>query len=278
MNSQINRVKELTSLEENSNVPSVHNIFAFASGKGGTGKSFLALNSAYALSQLHYRVLLVDLDFNLSSINILLNYHTNNTLGKYFNSDTPLTDQIVQYSNHLSIIFGDSGSYNFPEINSNLINQFFRELNQIKNQYDFILLDFPSGLDSTILNMFSYSDFCLIVSTTEPISVMDAYAVSKLLKVNEIKAVKLVLINKAKDSAEGEQAFNNIQTAVQHFLKERLIFVGQTFSDSLVTESIINQSLYLKDFPNSQLAHQITSCVKELAKIKQVANSHQPIY
>ena len=169
-------------------------------------------------------------------------------------------------------------SYNFPEINSNLINQFFRELNQIKNQYDFILLDFPSGLDSTILNMFSYSDFCLIVSTTEPISVMDAYAVSKLLKVNEIKAVKLVLINKAKDSAEGEQAFNNIQTAVQHFLKERLIFVGQTFSDSLVTESIINQSLYLKDFPNSQLAHQITSCVKELAKIKQVANSHQPIY
>jgi len=59
-------------------------IFSFTSGKGGTGKTFLALNIAYALARLQKRVLLIDLDFNLANLHLLLNVNPLSTLNEFF--------------------------------------------------------------------------------------------------------------------------------------------------------------------------------------------------
>jgi len=274
MNEQISRLIEIKRLERKNKTD--RKIISVCSGKGGTGKSFLALNFGYKLSRLNKKVLVVDFDFNFSNLHLMINEISENPISNLFLQKSSFDELIFKYTENLHFIFGDSGSSEFPKLNNDLLEYFFIHLDYISNEYDYIILDSSAGADDLVIYQLSRSDINLIVASPEPTAVMDAYVLIKVITENLEQPRNLVVINKADNKEEGEQAFKNLNTAVNHFLKTEIILLGVIDYDRLVYKSIVNQELFTAAYPNSVASLEIEDIVHRFLKIEHVANNNQP--
>ncbi len=272
---QAERLVELQNLALNNNVRSSQKVYAFSSGKGGTGKTFLSLNLAYSISKQNKKILIIDLDANLSNANILLDVVATKTIYNFFAGIDSLDNLITEVEENFHFIFGDSGKANYPTPTSANVDKFFSQLRVIENDYDYIFLDLGAGADDLIFNFLIRSDFNIVVTTPEPTSVMDAYVVLKLLKFHKYSGQKFVVINKCKSETEGENTLNNLDSASAHFLKEKINCLGFISEDSSVNESIISQRLLTKQLPKSKVSLQILKLSKQLFEYKHMANNRQ---
>ena len=270
---QAERLVELRNLALNkSDRPSLK-VYAFSSGKGGTGKTFLSLNLAYTISKQNKKVLIIDLDANLSNANILLDVVASKTIYDFFSGNDSLKNIITEVETNFHFIFGDSGKANYPVPTASIVDKFFSQLRTLEKEYDYIFLDLGAGADDLIINFLTRSDFNIIVTTPEPTSVMDAYVVLKLLKFHKYSGQKFVIINKCKSEAEGESTLNNLDSASTHFLKEKITCLGLISEDSSVNQSIISQCLLTKQLPKSKISLQIMKITKQLFEYKHMANN-----
>lgn len=275
MNGQASRLIELNKLAEIGKRSSTSKIISVCSGKGGTGKTFFSANFAFQLSRLNQRVLLIDLDLNFSNLNILLNRTSSKTIANFLEQKEALDEIVFEYSPNLDLIFGDSGRSDYPRVSREIIDYFFIALAKIQDRYDYIILDLSAGADDLILHQLRKSDYNFIVTSPEPTAIMDAYVVLKLLIENGTEAARFIVINKCADSDEGENAFRNLSTAVNHFLKKKIELLGTISYDNAAHKSIVNQELLLNYDGESNAAREISANVKRFITITQMANNNQ---
>ncbi len=274
---QAQRLVELKKLErELSSGGEERKIFASCSGKGGTGKTFVTLNLAYALSKKGKKVLLVDLDTNMSNANILINAKPQRTLIEFFSSRASLRELIYHYDNNYDFIFGDSGRLDYPKINQFKVEDLFFSLRELSSEYDYIFLDLSSGAAPETLAILSHADGNLIVATPEPTAIMDAYVIIKLLKQEGSVKDKYLIINKSGSAQEASTAFDNLNKASEHFLKEQLRFLGMVRSEDTASRSIIEQELALKKYATSRLTFDILKVAENFSEFTHLANNSQP--
>lgn len=277
MNEQVSRLIELRRLEDRGKVvPNVKTI-AVVSGKGGTGKSFFSLNFAYQLSRLNKKVLLVDLDFNFSNLHLLLNHASESTLSDFFLQRKILRELIFKYAENLHIIFGDSGASDFPKVSRDLFEYFFIQLSKISPQYDYVVLDSAAGGDELTLYELNKTDYNIVVASPEPTAVMDAYVMFKLITESTDNTKNFIVINKSESKEESDSAYQNLSTAVRHFLRADLTLLGVIGYDRSVYRSIVEQELLMKAYPNSMAALEISELARRFLKITQVANNNQSL-
>ena len=272
---QAERVLELERLSNTKNSEKSSRIIAFTSGKGGTGKTFVSLNIAFALSKENKKILFVDLDPNLSNANILLNVVATKTIYNFFTGRNLLTEQITEYEPNLHFIFGDSGKLDYPKTKPELLKNFFYQLRFIQKKYDIIILDTGSGASEDEIGILLNADHNIIITTPEPTAVMDAYVIIKLLTSRKSTASKMLIINKCNDKKESVETFNNLSMAAKHFLKEKLNLLGEIDYDPAVGRSILTQELFYKKYSRSSVGIQISKISKSLYEIVQMVNNNQ---
>lgn len=278
MNGQAGRIFELQRLEKKrakTNSPQNGKIFSFTSGKGGTGKTFLAVNIATSLAKQGKKVLLIDFDYNLSNVHILVDVIPEKTLSLFFLNKELLPNLITEIEPNLSCIFGDSGLQDFPKLTEGAIANFFDQLRRIEHLFDFIFVDTASGSNKETLEILSYADQCILITSPEPTSVMDAYAVLKLLNGIGFTGRKNIIVNKSEDKNIADITFLNLKTAVDHFLKIEIKFLGFVNNDAAVSRSIMAQTPLFKDEPESGITLQINELAANLVKNIHVANIQQ---
>jgi len=250
-------------------------IFAFASGKGGVGKTFVSLNLAMALSSGGKKILVMDLDFNLSNINVLLNSSSGNKLQTYFTNEKSLPDLVYKYNKNLHFIFGDSGVADYPEITPTALYKLFQDIKfNLPHKYDFIFLDLPPGVNKNILTTLTLVDEIVLLTSPEPTSVMDSYVVIKSLKASGLDYPVNIIVNKAGKS-QGETAFQNLYQAVNHFLKFPIKFLGNISNSADVTQSIMEQRPFFEHYTASPVYGELLSIAREVNKINHVVNNSQ---
>ena len=248
-------------------------IFSFTSGKGGTGKTFLALNTAYALSRLQKKVLLVDLDFNLANLHLLLNVNPLSTLNEFFLGKKMVSDVITNLNANIDAIFGEPGSSALPQLTESQYTLFFSNIRKIASNYDYILIDSGAGANSTIINLLRRCDENIFVVTPEPTSVMDAYVLMKYLYQNSGKNLFPVVINKSKDENDSLQTFEKLQTAVTHFLNIELVHLGSVYYSEEIRTSLLEQKLFINSYILSPEAEQILALAGRINEYHQMANN-----
>ncbi len=247
-------------------------IISFTSGKGGTGKTFISLSIAYILSTLNKKVLFIDADLNFANSNILLNTIPKTTIDNFFKGNKLLKDVITKYNSHFHLIFGESGESEPLELKNELVDRLFNNLYKLKENYDYVIIDTASGGQKGLINLLSFSDVNIIVTSPEPTAVMDAYVMVKLLNNEKYKGKKLILVNKCSSEEEGETAFNNIKTASGYFLKDNVEFLGYLSFDENVFNSITKQELLIINNPSAQICSRLTKLSGALTDIIQLAN------
>lgn len=275
MNEQASRLIQLLQLEKKELKSGNAKVISVCSGKGGTGKTFFAANFAFALSNIGKRVLLIDFDLNLSNLNIILNQTSANSISEFFEQRKSLDELIISYSQNLHLIFGDSGKEYFPRVSKEIIDYFFISLNKISVNYDFIIIDSAAGASDITIQQLLNSDYNIIVTSSEPTAVMDAYVLMKLLKAENSSSIKLVVINKASDEEDGRNSFQNIFVACKHFLEEEPIYLGSISFDIAAHKSVVNQQLLLENDETAKSSMEIKFIAKSFVEFVQVAKNNQ---
>ena len=115
-----------------------------------------------------------------------------------------------------------------------------------------------------------------MVTNPEPTALMDAYVLIKLLMNNKNADKIYVVVNRCIDGSEGKQSFDNLKSAVDHFLKTGINFLIEIPESTEVRKSIIDQKLLAETNKSNQVISSIQIAVNKISKIHQVLNINQP--
>lgn len=276
---QAKRLYELQKIYESKeeNVK-LNSTFIFTSGKGGTGKTFICANLAFALAEKKKKVLLIDFNLQFANLHILLNSVPEKTLKNFFNNESIFSEIIFKFNDYLDIVYGELGEENNFSFTENDIEFFFNKIKKIQKDYDFILIDTFSGANDLIISLMKDTAFNIIVSNPEPTALMDAYVIVKMLNQSNANGKKLLIINKSLSEKEALASLDNLNKAINHFLNDKVDYIGTIPFDEKIIRSfsmLSNQEIIINRNNNFKIYNAISNLADKLINIKQVANNNQ---
>jgi flagellar biosynthesis protein FlhG len=247
------------------NSTALPNIIAVASGKGGVGKTWLAVTLAHSLAEAGKRTLLFDGDLGLANVDIQLGLMPERDLGHYENG-TRLHRLITPYpKGPFDIIAGRSGSGSLAALEAGRLYTLCSELMELATDYDCVVLDLGAGVETPVRALSNIARTRLVVTTDEPTALTDAYAFIKLSMTNGRAPDDLrVVINLATNSREGERTYGTLSKACQEFLKFTPKLAGIVRRDTKVRETIRAQSPLLGRFPTADAATDVRALARGL--------------
>lgn len=237
---------------------------AITSGKGGVGKTNLALNIAIALQEMEKKVLLVDADLNLANLDILMGISPRRTLRDAALGLKSITEVIVQGPGGVHLLPAHSGASDIFGIENILKERLIQQLILLESQYDYIIVDTAAGIARYVIDFVAYADEVIVVISSEPTSIMDAYAVIKVAHKKNPQIRVRILVNQIKSVSEGKEAFEKVKIAADRFLKLSLVPIGFIFSDINVIKAVKNQQPFILAYPQSSASHCIYKITKQI--------------
>lgn len=231
-------------------------ILAVTSGKGGVGKTTVAVNLATTLAGLKRRTLLVDCDLGLANIHVLTGVKPTRTLLDFINRVGKLEEAIIKGPGGVDIICGGSGEKRLADLDARWMDQLQNELSRHFASYDNVVLDTGAGISSQVLRFLGMADDILVTLTPNLSAILDAYGMVKTVRQEKLKGRVHLLVNQVRDEQQGQQVAGRIQACAQRFLEDIPDYVGYLLDDSAVEDSHQNrQALVLShpQHPNSRL-------------------------
>jgi flagellar biosynthesis protein FlhG len=240
-------------------------MIAIASGKGGVGKTWLAITLTHALAQQKLRTLLFDGDLGLANLDIQLGLMPKHDLGSVIAGRLTLNQAVLTYEEgNFDIIAGRSGSGGLANVPVSRLKILGDDLNLLAAAYDKVIIDLGAGVERTVRQLTQSVGICLVVATDEPTSLTDAYAFIKVTHMERPGADIRIVINMANSTREGERTYNTLLKACEGFLKISPPLIGVIRRDNKVRESIKSQSSILIRFPNTEAATDVEKIAERL--------------
>ncbi len=152
-------------------------IIAITSGKGGTGKSTICAEMGFALAKLGHRTLIIELDFGLRCLDIMLGvkdeikHDMGDVIAKTCDIYQATTQ--VKLASNLSLVAAPENP--FSKVDAETIKQVCDEM---RKYYEYIIVDTSAGTIESVFDVVEQSDLILINTTPDPICVRDARAMS----------------------------------------------------------------------------------------------------
>lgn len=239
-------------------------VIAVSGGKGGVGKSNIAVNLSIALSEMRRRVVLLDADLGLANVDVLLGIKASHTLADVLAGTHSLRDVLVQGPGGLRIVPAASGVQRMAELSSaehaGLINAF----NELSDQVDVLVVDTAAGISDTVVSFVRAANEVIVVVCDEPSSITDAYALIKLLNKEYGMQRFRVVANMTRTPQEGLGMFNKLNGVCERFLDVTLQFVGQVPFDENVRKAVQKQKAILEFAPNCKAAQAIRQIAEQV--------------
>jgi len=235
------------------------------SGKGGVGKTNLALNLGYALFKLAQPTMLMDCDLGLANLDVLLGITPDKNLQDILRKGAK-PEQIIFYleRKEFALIPAASGVPELVELDEDLQLLIFQNLEQLFKRYNFLLMDLGAGISSTVLSFARISHQRILIITPEPTSLTDGYALIKVLYLKHKVKDFWILVNMVQSENEALKTFERLRAACDKFLKLPINFLGFVRNDPKIPESVRKQVPFLKYAPSSPGATDILFIAKRL--------------
>ena len=238
-------------------------VMAVVSGKGGVGKTNLAVNLAIGLATAGRRVLLVDADLGLANVDLVLGQRPRGDLGHVLAGRLPLEAVVQDGPAGLRWIPGAQHMPAVTRMDERRREALLEGLTALETEHDFILLDAPAGIGRGVLHLARQADELLLVTTPEPTAMMDAYTLLKAVaaaKAESLAHVRLV-VNMVTHRADADRVHQRLEETAKRFLGISLDLAGYVFCDGHVGRAVQKQQPLVLAYPHSQAAW----CLKRLS-------------
>lgn len=221
---------------------SSHGLVAVTGGKGGVGKSTVAVNLAVALGRgvrdgVAPRVLLVDCDLGLASLDALLTLPRTGDLGDALASSTPVSRLVVRGPGGIEVLAAPRGIERFADLSLVERREAVRLVCEAAHDRDTTILDLPAGIHPDGLAFAESAPFVLVVTTPDPAALADAYAVVKITRDRHPAATVGLLVNQVSGPSEGRQVQERLRAVAARFLGVAVEPFGWIPRDAAVTRA-----------------------------------------
>ena len=236
-------------------------IIAVSSGKGGVGKTNIAINLALAYAQTGKKVIVMDADLGLANVNVVLGVIPRYNLYHLIRKQKSLSEILVDTSYGIQIIAGASGFSKIANLNEEERHDFIAELAALSNA-DVLIIDCAAGVSNNVISFIAAADDALIVTTPEPTAITDAYGIIKIIA-TEIENLDLglkLVVNRVKSVVEGKRVAERVINIAGQFLNLKVDYLGFVYDDPVVHTAVVRQKPFLVLEPKSRAA----LCIRHL--------------
>ncbi len=233
-------------------------IVTFTSGKGGVGKSNLALNVAVAMAQSGARVCLLDANPGLSNIDLLCGLNCYWNFGHVLTGARSLSEVILKGPAGINIVPGASGLLELAAS-----HDLAEQVAALETAYDVLLIDTGTGLTETARRFANVADITLLVTTPEPTAIADAYATLKTWQ-GSVNSMPDVLVNRANSVAEAKQILERFRQTVETFLRCSPPTGCWVAEDVYVAQAVAARRPFVESVPESAASRDVRAIAKRL--------------
>jgi len=238
-------------------------VITITSGKGGVGKTNFAANLAIYLKTIGVDVIVIDADFGLANIEILLGCSPRYSLIDVLKGNRRISEVISEAPCGVQFISGGNGLSELANISGQQLRHLMESLSVLDTMADVILVDTGAGISEAVINFVKASRETIIICNPEPTSVTDAYALVKTSHESVASAIELprfkIVINRAEDNKEGEGIFRNLHRVAGSFLGMELDYLGCIPYDQNLVRAVKQQKPAILSFPDTNFSREITA-------------------
>jgi flagellar biosynthesis protein FlhG len=255
-----------------SNPPRTRTV-AVTGGKGGVGKSNVAVNVSLGLAALGRRISLLDADLALANADVLLGINPNYHLGHVLSGQRTLADVVIEVEQGVRLIPGGSGIEELANLSFNQNSQLVSELRAMEEESDFMIIDTAAGIASNVTGVLRAVDEVIIVTTPDPTAVVDAYAMIKVLHQHSAYKPIWLIVNEVIGISDADQIFNQLRGASMRFLNHQIEYLGMIPQDSQLIEAVREQTPVVNYAPDAPASRALRLIAKTLDQKKHALNN-----
>lgn len=239
-------------------------VIAVTSGKGGVGKTNISANLGLCLAAARKKVLLVDADFSLGNLDVLLNISSNYNISHLVNGSRKIEEVIHSSPYNVDILCGGSGLEDIADITEFQRQRLLSELNKLQDDNDFILIDTAAGISKSVVGFCLSSDSVLVVTTPEATSMTDAYAMIKVLANNDYRGKISLIVNMAENVSEGKKVYQQISRVASKFLNQNIYDAGVFLRDQKLLSAIRQRKPVVLAYPKAGITTNFVSLASRM--------------
>lgn len=267
MNDQAQTLRDLVRSRQGLSPGAKHTrIITVTSGKGGVGKSNFTLNFALALQSKGLKVLVFDADIGLANIDVLMGITPKYNLYHLLKKEKTIWDIIHTGYNGLEFIGGGSGFNDLLRLTEEQLDYFAEQVAQLQGHCDVILFDTGAGLSKETLKFILAAEETIVVTTPEPTSITDAYAIIKMVNNMQADIPFRLVINRVTEPKEGKQTADKITLVAKQFLHMDIPTMGYVSDDSNISKAVKRQVPFTIAFPHSPATRNLLDIAEHFVK------------
>jgi flagellar biosynthesis protein FlhG len=248
--------------------PASSRVLAVTSGKGGVGKTNIAANLALCLAASRRRVLLLDADIALGNLDLVMNVRSQYNISHVVNGCKSMEDVIQTGPEGLRIVCGASGLDRLADIREYEQHRLLQHLATLQNDTDVIVIDTAAGISSSVVSFCLAADHVLVVTTPEATAMTDAYGMIKVLVRKRYEGPISVIVNMARDAAEGKHTYQRLADVTKRFLQADLYYAGGLLKDEHLCAAVRVRKPVVLAYPRSQISSAFAALATRIGGIE----------
>jgi len=240
-------------------------VLAITSGKGGVGKTNITANLGICLAASGKKVLLVDADFSLGNLDIVMNVNNRYNISHLIYDGKSVEEIIHTGPEGIGMICGASGLEELADINEFQRRRLLKELSKLQNDNDVIIIDTAAGISRSVVGFCLSANNVLVVTTPEATAMTDAYAMIKVLVGNRFTGHISLIVNMAQSIPEGKKTYQKIANVTGRFLNAHVHNAGILLKDERLSCSVRLRKPVVLAHPKSQITSSLAALAAKLS-------------
>jgi flagellar biosynthesis protein FlhG len=241
-------------------------VIAVTSGKGGVGKTNMTANLAVVAAKSGKRVLVLDADLGLANVEILYGVKPRYHLGDLLDASLSARDVLTPGPAGVQVLSAGSGIQSLTRLTEGQKLQLVAALESVEDQFDLVLIDSGAGIGDNVLFFVGAAQEALLVVSPEPTSLVDAYAVVKVLSQQAAVRHFSVVVNPVVDEMTARDIFPKLTAVTSRFLSASVRHLGYVPRDENVHRAVVAQRPVVEIYPKSPASRAIGLIAQRLFK------------
>ena len=246
---------------------------AITGGKGGVGKTNISINLATSLSKLNKRVMLLDADFGLANVDVVLGLSPGKNLLHVIEGKNSIEDILIDGPDNIKIVPASSGVKRMANLNNLEQSGLISAFSELSDLVDVMIVDTAAGISDSVVHFARAAGEVIVVVCDEPASIADAYALIKVLSRDYAVNKVSIISNQVESKAHGEVLFNQIMKVINKYLDVSVNYLGAIPEDTYLKKAVKRQLAVTGAYPRSRASEAFKQIAKKINETKIDENS-----